>query len=64
MTKRVIVTRTLSITRATFNRQLLQHGTSLVETASQLGFADQSHFQRHFKRRLAITPKQYQGFFI
>lgn len=45
-------------------KQLLQHGTSLVETASQLGFADQSHFQRHFKKRLAITPKQYQGFFI
>ncbi|WP_245879536.1 hypothetical protein [Zobellella endophytica] len=27
-----------------------------------LAFADQAHFQRHFKRRLAITPGQYQAF--
>jgi AraC-like DNA-binding protein len=45
-------------------KQLLQQGNSLVNTASQLGFSDQSHFQRHFKKRLAITPKQYQGFFL
>ncbi|SIS94590.1 helix-turn-helix domain-containing protein [Neptunomonas antarctica] len=43
---------------------LLQQGHSLVEISGVLGFADQSHFQRHFKRRIAITPKQYQAFFI
>jgi len=42
---------------------LLQKGISIVEIANTLGFADQSHFQRNFKKRLAITPKQYQGFF-
>ncbi|WP_084629083.1 AraC family transcriptional regulator [Neptunomonas japonica] len=43
---------------------LLQEGHSLVEISGVLGFADQSHFQRHFKQRMAITPKQYQAFFI
>ncbi|MEH6471399.1 MAG: AraC family transcriptional regulator [Halopseudomonas sp.] len=45
-------------------KSLLQQGCSLVDTASLLGFADQSHFQRNFKKRLAVTPKQYQAFFI
>ena len=45
-------------------KSLLQQGRSLVDTASLLGFADQSHFQRNFKKRLAVTPKQYQAFFI
>ena len=45
-------------------KALLQQGKSLVDTASLLGFADQSHFQRNFKKRLAVTPKQYQAFFI
>ncbi len=45
-------------------RLMLQTGRSLADTASQLGFADQSHFQRHFKKRVAVTPKQYQAFFL
>jgi AraC-like DNA-binding protein len=45
-------------------KHLLQQGHSLVNTANVLGFADQSHFQRHFKKRLAVTPKQYQAFFV
>lgn len=43
-------------------KQLLKRGDSLVEVALQLGFADQSHFQRHFKQRHAVTPKGYLGF--
>ena len=31
-----------------------------AEVALQLGFADQSHFQRQFKQRLATTPRHYQ----
>lgn len=42
---------------------LLRRGLALSRVASELGFADQAHFQRHFKRRLALTPGQYQGFF-
>ena len=41
-------------------KQLLKLGHSIVEVALKLGFADQSHFQRHFKKRHAITPKAYQ----
>jgi len=45
-------------------KDLLQNGNSLSDTAFQLGFADQAHFQRHFKKRIAVTPKQYQSFFV
>ncbi|MBN2005118.1 MAG: AraC family transcriptional regulator [Anaerolineae bacterium] len=37
---------------------LLQTG-SIIETAYSLGFADQSHFSRFFKKYIGITPKQY-----
>jgi len=43
---------------------LLKSGYSLLDTSHALGFADQSHLQRNFKKRLALTPKQYQNFFI
>ncbi len=45
-------------------KRLLREGESISDTANQLGFADQAHFQRNFKKRLAITPGQYQSFFI
>jgi AraC-like DNA-binding protein len=45
-------------------KQLLQRGESIIETSLALGFNDQSHFQRHFRKRLALTPSQYQSFFI
>lgn len=44
-------------------KKLLQSGESLLDTALSLGFSDQSHFQRHFKKRIAITPLQYQRCF-
>lgn len=44
-------------------KTLLKEGTSLAVTANHLGFADQSHFQRNFKKRTALTPRQYQQFF-
>ncbi|WP_019614211.1 AraC family transcriptional regulator [Psychromonas ossibalaenae] len=45
-------------------KRLLKSGHSLIDTSHLLGFADQSHLQRNFKKRLAVTPKQYQAFFI
>ncbi|WP_245542291.1 helix-turn-helix transcriptional regulator [Psychromonas hadalis] len=45
-------------------KTLLKTGHSLIDTSHLLGFSDQSHLQRNFKKRLAITPKQYQSYFI
>jgi len=40
-------------------RSLLQEGIAPAIAAVSLGFADQSHFARHFKRIMHVTPKQY-----
>jgi AraC-like DNA-binding protein len=42
-------------------RALLQHGVSPAAVATTMGFADQSHFTRHFRRVLQVTPSQYAG---
>ena len=42
-------------------RALLQRGVTPATVATTLGFADQSHFTRHFKRILHVTPSQYAG---
>jgi AraC-like DNA-binding protein len=41
-------------------RGLLEQGMSLADAALQLGFSDQSHFQRAFKQRVAATPGEYR----
>ena len=41
-------------------KQLLKEGNILVGlVAADLGFADQSHFIRHFRRLVGQTPKSY-----
>lgn len=47
--------------RLNLAKRLLKQGVGLTEVAHQLGFADQAHFQRHFKQRHATTPKNYLG---
>ncbi|WIV97131.1 AraC family transcriptional regulator [Kinneretia aquatilis] len=42
-------------------KRLLRQGLPLSEVALELGFSDQSHFQRHFKKRHATTPGNYQS---
>ncbi|MBP6793379.1 MAG: AraC family transcriptional regulator, partial [Aeromonas sp.] len=42
-------------------RTLLRQGQPLAEVALASGFADQAHFQRQFKRRVAATPGQYRA---
>jgi AraC family transcriptional regulator len=37
-----------------------QSKLSLAEIAIQVGFVDQSHLHRHFKRLVGITPKNYR----
>ncbi len=44
-------------------KRRLRAQAPLLETALELGFADQAHFQRHFKSRMALTPRQYRAFF-
>ncbi|MGE6169973.1 helix-turn-helix domain-containing protein [Aeromonas media] len=41
-------------------RTLLRQGQPLAEVALASSFADQAHFQRQFKRRVAATPGQYR----
>jgi AraC-like DNA-binding protein len=42
-------------------RTLLQQGVGPTNVAMMMGFADQSHFTRHFKRIMQLTPSQYAG---
>lgn len=46
--------------RVTRARAALRAGASLAELADQLGFADQSHFQRVFKAHAGVTPHGYR----
>ncbi len=41
-------------------RKLLKQGKDIAEMSYQLGFSDQSHFQRVFKQLTGTTPKFYQ----
>lgn len=42
------------------SEQLLQQGQmSIAEVAHALGFAHQSHLNRHFKRLVGVTPKAF-----
>lgn len=42
-------------------RKLLRFGLSIADVALETGFTDQSHFHRHFKRVMGITPGMYQS---
>lgn len=41
-------------------KKLLRQGWSIPQAASQTGFFDQSHLNRHFKRLVGVTPGQYR----
>ena len=41
-------------------KELIRQGLGLAEVALQLGFSDQAHFTREFKRVHGIAPGQYQ----
>lgn len=40
-------------------KRLLRLGASCIDTALTVGFADQSHLSKHFKRIVGIPPGQY-----
>lgn len=41
-------------------QRLLAQGSSVGEVAAQVGFADQSHLTRQFKRLVGTTPRAFQ----
>jgi AraC-like DNA-binding protein len=45
--------------RISHARRLLLDGVPPADVALRCGFADQSHFNRHFKRFNGVTPMQY-----
>jgi AraC-like DNA-binding protein len=45
--------------RVNLARRLLERGERATDVAGLAGFADQSHLNRHFRRRLGITPARY-----
>jgi len=47
-------------TRVKNARRLLRDGHRPVDVAGWVGFFDQSHLNRHFKRLLGVTPAQYR----
>ena len=46
------------------SKELLQQGLSIVDTALECGFFDQSHFHKNFLKIVATTPKEYQLNFV
>ena len=40
-------------------KQLLAVGNPIAQVAQDVGFVDQSHLNKHFKRLVGITPRQY-----
>ena len=40
-------------------KQLLKRGENIALVADLCGFSDQSHFNRHFKKAMGVTPLQY-----
>ncbi|MBP2652185.1 MAG: transcriptional regulator, AraC family [Firmicutes bacterium] len=44
-------------------KQLIAKKNSLAAISNEIGFADQSHFSRQFKKVIGLTPAQYQKMF-
>jgi AraC-like DNA-binding protein len=42
-------------------RRRLRAGFPIADVAAAVGFSDQSHLHRRFKRAFGITPRQFQG---
>lgn len=40
-------------------RALLDAGVAIAEASARVGFADQAHLGRHFKKAFSVTPGQY-----
>jgi len=47
--------------RVRYASAMLRAGVGIADAAARTGFADQSHFTRHFKRLTGMTPRQYMA---
>ena len=45
-------------------KKMLKAGMSIIDTAQECGFFDQSHFHRNFIKITSTTPKEYQVNFV
>jgi AraC-like DNA-binding protein len=52
--------RYLNMRRLTHGRQLLAAGRPIADVAAETGFADQSHFHRHFLKAFGMPPGRWQ----
>lgn len=48
------------LTRIVHARAMLRSGEEIGDVALQVGFADQSHLNRHFRSIVGVTPGQYR----
>jgi transcriptional regulator GlxA family with amidase domain len=51
--------RYLCLVRVRHAQRLLRHGTPPSVVATEVGFFDQSHLGRHFRRTVGVTPGDY-----
>lgn len=51
----------LSYVRVMRAKDLIEAGAPLAGVAAEVGFYDQSHLNRHFKRITGVTPGEYAG---
>ena len=50
-----------TLRRLALARTAIESGRSLAQTASEVGFADQSHMTRQFKRTYGLTPARWMA---
>jgi hypothetical protein len=53
--------RVKSLDSGTVNNFLLQQGAEPVVVAGELGFHDQSHLSKQFKRYVGLNPSEYRA---
>jgi AraC-like DNA-binding protein len=49
----------LNSVRVMHAKRMIRAGTSLTEVAYAVGYCDQSHLNRRFKKVVGVTPSQY-----
>ncbi|WP_409523912.1 helix-turn-helix domain-containing protein [Nitrincola sp. MINF-07-Sa-05] len=56
--------RYVCLVRIRHAKSMMEQGQRPTEIACEVGFFDQSHLARHFKRLCGMTPRQYRSRFF